>query len=228
MKLSLLLEFTEWKAAFEQSSGSKYVKNCGSKGKSENQTTEYYYCNRTGLCKFSSTDVFSIGKCEWFSDKQTRQGWRRNSKNLDSLRCGIHCTSSMKVDIARNDQVSVQYYPTHYGHTAEPPLQVPTNNSTTTTTNNNELVESNGSVQQQTIPPIQTVVQAAVQQTQTLSTSTDHCVRLQHQHHGQTSSIIINIAPVSFVLSRKQIDEKNIQVMSKSFLLISFRWIRRL
>ena len=45
------IEFTEWKAAFEQSSGSKYVKNCGSKGKSENQTTEYYYCNRTGLCK---------------------------------------------------------------------------------------------------------------------------------------------------------------------------------
>jgi hypothetical protein len=47
----LLLEFTEWKSGFEQSSGSKYVKNCGSKGKSENQTTEYYYCNRTGLCK---------------------------------------------------------------------------------------------------------------------------------------------------------------------------------
>jgi len=45
------LEFTEWKSSFEQSSGSKYVKNCGSKGKSENQTTEYYYCNRTGLCK---------------------------------------------------------------------------------------------------------------------------------------------------------------------------------
>ena len=48
-----VLEFTEWKSVFEQSSGSKYVKNCGSKGKSENQTTEYYYCNRTGLCKFS-------------------------------------------------------------------------------------------------------------------------------------------------------------------------------
>jgi hypothetical protein len=45
------LEFTEWKSSFEQSSGSKYVKNCGSKGKSENQTTEYYYCNRTGPCK---------------------------------------------------------------------------------------------------------------------------------------------------------------------------------
>jgi len=171
-------EFTEWKATFEQRSGSKYVKNCGSKGKSENQTTEYYYCNRTGLYK------------------QTRQGWRRNSKNLDSLRCGIHCTSSMKVDIARNDQISVQYYPTHYGHTAEPPLQAPPNLTVNSTTNG-ELVEQS-SVQQQIIPSIQTVVQSAVQQT---NTTTDHCVRLQHQHHAQTSSIIINIAPVSLSYS---------------------------
>ncbi|CAF1622311.1 unnamed protein product [Adineta ricciae] len=175
-KFNSFAEFTEWKTAFEQTSGSKYVKNCGSKGKSENQTTEYYYCNRTGLYK------------------QTRQGWRRNSKSMDSLRCGIHCTSSMKVDIARNDQISVQYYPTHYGHTAEPPLQAPaTATSAIVGKTNNELIEQS-SVQQQTIPSIQTVVQAAVQQTQT---TTDHCVRLQHQHHTQTSSIIINIAPVS-------------------------------
>jgi hypothetical protein len=52
MKYYFHLEFTEWKSSFEQSSGSKYVKNCGSKGKSENQTTEYYYCNRTGPCKY--------------------------------------------------------------------------------------------------------------------------------------------------------------------------------
>lgn len=107
----------------------------------------------------------------------------------------------MKVDISRNDQISVQYYPAHYGHTAEPPLQAPpsTVNGTNTSLSatNGELVEQ-PAVQQQTIPPIQTVVQAAVQQqTQTTST-TDHCVRLQHQHHTQTSSIIINIAPVRF------------------------------
>jgi hypothetical protein len=128
-------------------------------------------------------------------DKQTRQGWRRNSKTLESLRCGIHCTSSMKVDIARNDQISVQYYPTHYGHTAEPPLQAPptTNATSTLGTTNGGLVDQS-SVHQQTIPSMQTVVQTAVQQT---TTSTDHCVRLQHQHHAQTSSIIINIAPVS-------------------------------
>ena len=110
------LEFTEWKSTFEQSSGSKYVKNCGSKGKSENQTTEYYYCNRTGPCKSSrfcsSSSCLHVLFCSR-SDKQTRQGWRRNSKALDSLRCGIHCTSSMKVDISRNDQISVQYYPAH-------------------------------------------------------------------------------------------------------------------
>jgi hypothetical protein len=99
----------------------------------------------------------------------------------------------MKVDIARNDQISVQYYPTHYGHTAEPPLQVPPSTATTLGTTNGELVEQS-SVQQQKIPPIQTVVHSAVQQSQT---TTDHCVRLQHQHHAQTSSIIINIAPVS-------------------------------
>ena len=106
----------------------------------------------------------------------------------------------MKVDISRNDQVSVQYYPAHYGHTAEPPLQAPSSSSTTNTvlpTTNGELVEQS-SVQQQTIPPIQTVVQAAVQQ-QIQTTTTDHCVRLQHQHHTQTSSIIINIAPVSYL-----------------------------
>ncbi len=97
----------------------------------------------------------------------------------------------MKVDIARNDQISVQYYPTHYGHTAEPPLQAPPTTNANST--NGELIEQS-SVQQQTIPPIQTVVQSAVQHT---TTSTDHCVRLQHQHHAQTSSIIINIAPVS-------------------------------
>lgn len=104
----------------------------------------------------------------------------------------------MKVDIARNDQISVQYYPTHYGHTAEPPLQAPPSTTTTTHgTTNNELIEQS-SVQQHTIPSIQTVVQAAVQQT---LTTTDHCVRLQHQHHAQTSSIIINIAPVSLFFS---------------------------
>jgi len=176
-KFNSFPEFSEWKSSFEQSSGSKYVKNCGSKGKSENQTTEYYYCNRTGLYK------------------QTRQGWRRNSKTLESLRCGIHCTSSMKVDIARNDQISVQYYPTHYGHTAEPPLQAPPNANTNSTlgSNNGDLLEQSA-VLPQTIPSIQTVVQSAVQQT---TTTTDHCVRLQHQHHAQTSSIIINIAPVN-------------------------------
>lgn len=179
---------------FEQTSGSKYVKNCGSKGKSENQTTEYYYCNRTGPCNRCLFLSRFVSSSSFLSDKQTRQGWRRNSKALDSLRCGIHCTSSMKVDISRNDQVSVQYYPTHYGHTAEPPLQAPQTAATATNsvhpTTNGELA----SVQQQTIPSIQTVVQAAVQQT---TTTTDHCVRLQHQHHAQTSSIIINIAPVS-------------------------------
>jgi len=174
-KFNSFTEFTEWKSQFEQSSGSKYVKNCGSKGKSENQTTEYYYCNH----------------------KQTRQGWRRNSKSMDASRCGIHCTSSMKVDIARNDQISVQYYPAHYGHTAEPPLQGPP-----TGTTNGDLVDSS-SVQQQTIPSIQTVVQQQQTTTTNSSTSninnstTDHCVRLQHQHHAQTSSIIINIAPVN-------------------------------
>ena len=117
---------------------------------------------------------------------------------MDSLRCGIHCTSSMKVDISRDDQISVQYYPTHYGHTAEPPLQAPVAAGTAIAglpTSNGDLLDQ-PSVQQQTIPPIQTVVQAAVQQT---TTTTDHCVRLQHQHHAQTSSIIINIAPVSFI-----------------------------
>lgn len=100
----------------------------------------------------------------------------------------------MKVDISRNDQISVQYYPAHYGHTAEPPLQAPPSSVTGNSTTNGEHVEQ-PSVQQQTIPPIQTVVQSAVQQ-QLQTTSTDHCVRLQHQHHAQTSSIIINIAPV--------------------------------
>jgi hypothetical protein len=147
---------------------------------------------------FIKIKIFVFFYLQNLSDKQTRQGWRRNSKTLDSLRCGIHCTSSMKVDIARNDQISVQYYPTHYGHTAEPPLQAPsstTNTNSTLGTINGELVEQS-SVQQHTIPSIQTVVQAAVQQTQT---TTDHCVRLQHQHHAQTSSIIINIAPVSLL-----------------------------
>lgn len=172
------------------------MKNCGSKGKSENQTTEYYYCNRTGPCKLVEKQI-RIEMFFFVLDKQTRQGWRRNSKSMDSSRCGIHCTSSMKVDIARNDQISVQYYPAHYGHTAEPPLQGPP-----TGTTNGDLVDSS-SVQQQTIPSIQTVVQQQQTTTTNSSTSntnnstTDHCVRLQHQHHAQTSSIIINIAPVS-------------------------------
>ena len=108
----------------------------------------------------------------------------------------------MKVDIGRNDQISVQYYPAHYGHTADPPLQAPTtitNGTTALTNGNGDLVEQ-PAVQQQTIPPIQTVVQATVQhqQSQTINT-TDHCVRLQHQHHAQKSNIIINIAPVRIV-----------------------------
>ena len=51
-KFTTLADFTEWKSNFESSTGSKYVKNCGAKGKSDNQTTEYYYCNRTGPCKY--------------------------------------------------------------------------------------------------------------------------------------------------------------------------------
>ena len=47
----LIKGFTDWKSSFETSTGSKYVKNCGAKGKSDNQTTEYYYCNRTGPCE---------------------------------------------------------------------------------------------------------------------------------------------------------------------------------
>jgi len=132
----------------------------------------------------------------------------------------------MKVDIARNDQISVQYYPTHYGHTAEPPLQAPsstTNTNSTLGTINGELVEQS-SVQQHTIPSIQTVVQAAVQQTQT---TTDHCVRLQHQHHAQTSSIIINIAPVSLlyfsVLNFFQIlIVREIEILNLCFLYFLF------
>jgi hypothetical protein len=46
-----LKDFTDWKSSFESRTGSKYVKNCGAKGKSDNQTTEYYYCNRTGPCE---------------------------------------------------------------------------------------------------------------------------------------------------------------------------------
>jgi hypothetical protein len=59
MKILLLIslqvlhfkDFTDWKSSFESRTGSKYVKNCGAKGKSDNQTTEYYYCNRTGPCE---------------------------------------------------------------------------------------------------------------------------------------------------------------------------------
>ena len=44
------------------------------------------------------------------------QGLRR-SKAQGSLRCGIHCTSSMKVEIQNDEHITVQYYPAHYGHT---------------------------------------------------------------------------------------------------------------
>ncbi|UJR26050.1 hypothetical protein I4U23_007396 [Adineta vaga] len=93
-KFTSLADFAEWKASFENLTDSKYVKNCGAKGKSDNQTTEYYYCNRTG--------PFS-------------QGLRRN-KAQGSLRGGIHCTSSMKVEIQNDEHITVQYYPAHYGH----------------------------------------------------------------------------------------------------------------
>jgi len=93
-RFNSIAEFSEWKSSFEAQTGSKYVKNCGAKGKSDNQTTEYYYCNRTG----------PFG-----------QGLRRN-KAQGSLRCGIHCTSSMKVEIQNDEQITVQYYPAHYGH----------------------------------------------------------------------------------------------------------------
>jgi len=99
-KFTSLADFTEWKSSFETSTGSKYVKNCGAKGKSDNQTTEYYYCNRTGPYK-------------------TVQGFRRN-KAQGSLRGGIHCTSSMKVEIQNDEHITVQYYPAHYGHTHLP------------------------------------------------------------------------------------------------------------
>jgi hypothetical protein len=56
--LLFLKDFTDWKSSFETNTGSKYVKNCGAKGKSDNQTTEYYYCNRTGPCEFNQKKIF--------------------------------------------------------------------------------------------------------------------------------------------------------------------------
>ncbi|CAF3785672.1 unnamed protein product [Rotaria sordida] len=105
-KFTSVADFTDWKVSFESRTGSKYVKNCGAKGKSDNQTTEYYYCNRTGPYK-------SIG-----------QGLRR-SKAQGSLRCGIHCTSSMKVEIQNDEHITVQYYPAHYGHSHLPASDEP-------------------------------------------------------------------------------------------------------
>ncbi|CAF0723173.1 unnamed protein product [Rotaria sp. Silwood1] len=102
-KFTSVADFTDWKASFESRTGSKYVKNCGAKGKSDNQTTEYYYCNRTG----------PFG-----------QGLRR-SKAQGSLRCGIHCTSSMKVEIQNDEHITVQYYPAHYGHSHLPASDEP-------------------------------------------------------------------------------------------------------
>ncbi|CAF2359203.1 unnamed protein product [Rotaria sp. Silwood2] len=102
-KFTSVADFTDWKVSFESRTGSKYVKNCGAKGKSDNQTTEYYYCNRTG----------PFG-----------QGLRR-SKAQGSLRCGIHCTSSMKVEIQNDEHITVQYYPAHYGHSHLPASDEP-------------------------------------------------------------------------------------------------------
>ncbi|CAF2098580.1 unnamed protein product [Rotaria magnacalcarata] len=102
-KFTSVADFTDWKSTFESRTGSKYVKNCGAKGKSDNQTTEYYYCNRTG----------PFG-----------QGLRR-SKAQGALRCGIHCTSSMKVEIQNDEHITVQYYPAHYGHSHLPASDEP-------------------------------------------------------------------------------------------------------
>ncbi|CAF0753364.1 unnamed protein product [Didymodactylos carnosus] len=174
-KFTSFTDFTDWKSSFESLTGSKYVKNCGAKGKSENQTTEYYYCNRTGPYK------------------QTRQGWRRNSKALDSLRCGIHCTSSMKVEIGRNEQITVQYYPAHYGHTSEPALQAPA----TAANGQQQTTEVMNPQQTAMVATDQMQQQLQQQQVQVQQSPSDHCQRLQHVHQPQTSSIIINIAPVN-------------------------------
>lgn len=125
-KFTSVASFTDWKTSFETSTGSKYVKNCGAKGKSDNQTTEYYYCNRTG----------PFG-----------QGLRRN-KAQGSARIGIHCTSSMKVEIQNDGNITVQYYPAHYGHSS---LSMPDdhqysdqNRTTTSTTTTSTTSTSNG------------------------------------------------------------------------------------
>lgn len=48
-------------------------------------------------------------------DHSVGQGLRRN-KAQGALRGGVHCTSSMKVEIQNDEQITVQYYPAHYGH----------------------------------------------------------------------------------------------------------------
>jgi len=57
-------------------------------------------------------------------DKTVGQGLRRN-KAQGSLRGGIHCTSSMKVEIQNDEHVTVQYYPAHYGHSNLPATDEP-------------------------------------------------------------------------------------------------------
>ena len=53
---------------------------------------------------------------EQFFTISVGQGLRRN-KAQGSARAGIHCTSSMKVEIQTDEHITVQYYPAHYGHT---------------------------------------------------------------------------------------------------------------
>ena len=91
------IDFCRWKDEFEECNGINYIKSTGSKV-INNESVEYYYCNRTGFF-----NTVSSGK--------------RSLKSQGSCKLNSHCTASLTVRKTVEGTVEVEICSTHYKHT---------------------------------------------------------------------------------------------------------------
>ncbi len=90
-------DFDRWKADYENTNESWFVRASGDKAKVDSKSS-YYYCNRSGFFKSKSTG-------------------KRHLKCQGSSKLSAHCTAAIKVTIHEfGSGLHVEVHHNHYGH----------------------------------------------------------------------------------------------------------------
>lgn len=96
--VTIIIEFSTWKAELEEVSTSYFVKATGIKADSDGNSIYYYYCNRSGFYSTQSTG-------------------KRQIKSQGTSKLNTYCTAFIKTtQHMKTGEIQVQTCTTHYGH----------------------------------------------------------------------------------------------------------------